>query len=465
MFFKQLIDPELGCASYILGCPGAGEGIIVDPLEHLGQEAYALEASEQGLAISHVIDTHIHADHVSIGPELARRVGAEYNMYATSEVALQFVPLHDGDVISFGTVEVTVAHTPGHTPESLSLLVTDRSRSEEPWMILTGDSLFVGDVARPDLLLGAKGEESSEERAGKLYDTMKWFLAQPDYLEIFPGHYGASTCGGADMSAKTSSTIGFERRHNKALQPDTKTAFVSRVLDHLRPFPDQYQQIKRMNRGERERRNLDHPADFELLEPHEVASRTAPVLDVRPVSDYAQEHIPESINVPYVRQGFGDQVEDALESPTTVVLVAENDLVAGAAAKEIKLHGHKIKGLLRGGLSAWKAAGKDIATFKDVTPDELHRRFGQGDQPVVIDVRESWEFEQGHIPGAKLHPLGSLPDAAKTLNPDARYVVACATGNRSSRAQAFLHRKGFQNVENLTGGTSLWRSAGYPVER
>lgn len=250
MFFKQLLDPELGCASYIVGCAASGKGAVIDPLANLGVETYALEAADQGLSISHVIDTHIHADHISLGPKLAKALGAGYFMDEASPATYAFTPLHPGEVIDLGNIDLKVVHTPGHTPESLSLLVVDHTRTDEPWMVLTGDSLFVGDVARPDLLLGKTGEGTAAERAEVLYDTMQWFLRQPDYLEVYPGHYGASTCGGENMSAKTTSTIGFERRHNVALKQGDKASFVHFVLGHLRPHPDRYQEIKLVNHGE-----------------------------------------------------------------------------------------------------------------------------------------------------------------------------------------------------------------------
>lgn len=249
MVFQQLRDDVNGCLSYLLGDKQEGRAVVVDPLATLGVETYLNAALEQGVMISDVIDTHLHADHLSIGPALAEASGARYRMADGAPVRHVFEPLHEGETLVVGSLRLEVLGTPGHTPEHIALLVRDLSRSPEPWFLLTGDSLFVGDVGRPDLLLSDQ-HERPEERARLLYQTLRKLTALADWVEIYPGHYGVSACGGQYMSGKTMSTIGFERRYNLALQQGDSETFTRFVLANLKPQPERYQEIKRQNMGE-----------------------------------------------------------------------------------------------------------------------------------------------------------------------------------------------------------------------
>lgn len=247
--FEQLRDPELGCLSYLVGDTATGEALVVDPLTIIGIDAYVLGAARRGLAITTVVDTHVHADHVSLGPELARAAGAPYRMGAGAPVETAFEALAAGEEIRLGALTLSVLPTPGHTPEAISLLGRDEGRGEDPSFVMTGDSLFVGDVARPDLLLEDSAEEV-RQRARALYRSLNTVLLRlPDFVEVFPGHFGASSCGGKNMSGMTSSTIGFERRHNLALANSGEEEFISFVMATLKAQPSRYQEIKRKNIG------------------------------------------------------------------------------------------------------------------------------------------------------------------------------------------------------------------------
>lgn len=249
MIFHQILDPSLACASYLVGCPASGELLVVDPLQAVGVDEYVLRAADLGLQVTCVVDTHLHADHVSVGRELAAATGAPYRMHEAARVGFDFTPLKDGDEIAIGQVRIVAVHTPGHTDESLSLVVFDGARSAEvPHLILSGDSLFVGDVARPDLAVEALGEQDLARRTALLRQSVERLTQYPDFVELYPGHFGGSTCGGAGMSPKASSTIGFERRFNPALQvaPGEFPDFVRRGL---RPHPERYQEIKLHNMG------------------------------------------------------------------------------------------------------------------------------------------------------------------------------------------------------------------------
>jgi glyoxylase-like metal-dependent hydrolase (beta-lactamase superfamily II) len=254
MIFKQLRHEPLAAASYLLGCPRAGEAFVVDPIDALGAELYVLEAADLGLGVTGVLETHVHADFVSCARELAELTGAPHHLH---EAALELVrypvtPLTDRQVLRAGAVELTALHTPGHTPEHTSFLVADTLRSPEPWFVLTGDSLLVGDVGRPDLLLGdaALDVTDAAERARTQYRSIhERLFTLPGHVEVYPGHYGGSTCGGVNLSGKASSTVRFERDHNLALARPDAAAFADFVAETARPLPAGYARIKACNLG------------------------------------------------------------------------------------------------------------------------------------------------------------------------------------------------------------------------
>ncbi len=254
MIMKQFRYEPLAQASYLLACPRAKEAVIVDPIDDLGAETYVLEAADLGLSIVGVFETHIHADFVSCARELAEMNGVPHHLYETAAgfVEYQFTPVSDGQVFAIGGVKMQAIHTPGHTPEHTSYLVTDTARSEEPWFVLTGDALFVGDVGRPDLLLGDRSVDVMDEttRAQTLYRSVtERLFSLPDHVEVYPGHYGGSTCGGVNMSGKAGSTIAFEKKFNLAMRQPTAEAFAKFVRETARPFPADYERIKSFNLG------------------------------------------------------------------------------------------------------------------------------------------------------------------------------------------------------------------------
>ena len=252
MIFKQFRFEKIGQASYLLGCIRSKEAIVVDPIADLGPDFYAMEAADRGLAIAHILETHVHADYVSCARELADNTGAEHRLLERAPVRYPFSRMVDREVLDLGKVRVTVLATPGHTPEHTAFLVADRARSEEPWFVLTGDSLFVGDVGRPDLLLGDQAVDilDESERARLQFDSIRDVLfALPEHVEVYPAHYGGSACGGVNMSGKVSSTIWFEKRHNLAMQQPDAAAFARFVRESAKPFPASYARFKAINLG------------------------------------------------------------------------------------------------------------------------------------------------------------------------------------------------------------------------
>jgi hydroxyacylglutathione hydrolase len=252
MMFKQFRYEPLGQASYLIGCTRAKEALVVDPIADLGADFYVIEAADLTLNIVGVLETHVHADFVSCARALAEMTGAKHYLHESAPVRFPFEPIADGAVIEVGQVKVEAIHTPGHTPEHTCYLVTDRARSEEPWFVLTGDSLFVGDVGRPDLLIGDQALDvmDQEERARRQYRSIRERLfTLPDTVEVYPNHYGVSACGGVNMSGKVSSTIAFEKKYNLAMSQPDEAAFAEFIARTAKPLPDDYHRIKARNLG------------------------------------------------------------------------------------------------------------------------------------------------------------------------------------------------------------------------
>lgn len=252
MIFQPILDPTLGCASYLIGDETVGSAAVVDPLESVGSEAYIIQAAEAGLWVEHVIETHVHADHASAATALAQAAGVPVALHAAAEPAYPHRGLMDGEQIALGGITLTVWYTPGHTPDSLSLVVTDSARSPDPWFVLTGDALFVGDVGRPDL-----GEDASDSAIGAAAEALyrsvhERLLTLDDSVEVYPAHYGASACGGLFMSRKPWSTVGFERRANRALLEPDAQSFARHVLALLKPPPPEAHALRHRNLGRAE---------------------------------------------------------------------------------------------------------------------------------------------------------------------------------------------------------------------
>lgn len=476
MIFRQILRSESGCASYLIGCKRSGQAIVIDPLADLGAGMYALEAADRGLRIVYVIDTHIHADHRSAAQELARATGATLALPADAPAAYPFHPLHDGDILDAGAVRLRVLHTPGHTPESICLLGADTARCEQPWFLLSGDTLFPGDVGRPDLLLeGDDAEERTAAQARQLYESLFGrLLALDDIVELYPGHFGGSACGGVNMSGKPASTIGFERRWNLALQQRDREAFVRFVLETLRPQPENYQRIKRENLrpwrpaqhatapGEATQRRHTLPA----LTPADVRAmgeEGVVLVDLRPAADFAAAHAPGAVSVPFSRSDLAANVAKLLPEGTALALVADNDLVADEAGALLRESGLAVVGTLAGGMAAWWAAGLGVAALELWPIERLYEHLGH-EGLTVVDVREPDEWARGVIAGATLIAQGELWARHHELPRDEQIVIICAGGVRSARAASLLAHLGFPRVATVDrAGMGDWITRGYPI--
>jgi hydroxyacylglutathione hydrolase len=456
MIFQQLLNEESGCLSYLIGCGQAGRAVVVDPGRDRVDQYLAL-ARRKGLRIAHVVDTHLHADHVSGNRELAGKCGAEVLLHRSVRPAFAHRPLTDGDEIRIGNVLLTALHTPGHTPDSIALLVTDLARSPEPWFVLTGDTLFVGDVGRPDL--------GGERAAADLYDSLFGILLRlDDTVEVYPAHGAGSLCGRA-MSSKTGSTIGFERRFNPALRARSRAEFVDAIMADLPPPPPSFETIVAKNRGLIQIREAK-PRPYTAAEAQEALARGACVVDVRDPAEFGAGHIPDALNVWIDSPQFGDRVGWMLPVGSPVLLVAQGPSdIERALAGLARVGVDEVLGFLQWGLIDWKAAGAPLETVPQVTVHELAGWLEEGRRITVIDVREPSEWAEGRIAGALHLPMREAVARRAEIPSDGPRAVVCSGGLRSSTVISALRRAGVSDSYNVTGGMTAWQRAGYPVER
>jgi hydroxyacylglutathione hydrolase len=453
MIFQQLINDESGCLSYLIGCGQAGVAAIVDPGRDRVDEYVAL-ARRKGLTITHVIETHLHADHVSGNQALANQTGATICMHPAAEARFRHLPLEHDNEIRIGSVSLRVIHTPGHTPESISVLVTDESRGPEPWFVLTGDTLFVGDVGRPDL--------GGERAAADLYRSLTGrLLVLPDTVEVYPAHGAGSSCGRA-MSSKTGSTIGFERRFNPALRGRDEEDFVRRLLAGQPAKPANFKAIIERNRQLASPPRTS-PTGLSLSETRELLAAGAVVVDVRTPAEYGEAHIPGALNVWIESPQFADRCAWFIPADADIVLVAAGptDLARAAAAlSRVGVDG--VRGSLHRGLTEWRSAGLPIESVPQITVHDLATWREERPELVVVDVREPFEWDEGHIAGALHLPLREVVRRAGELPAARPKAVLCAGGLRSSTAISALRAAGLGgDWYNVTGGMTAWQKAGY----
>jgi hydroxyacylglutathione hydrolase len=457
MFFKQFYLGCLAQASYLIG--DAGEAAVVDPRRDVDE--YLEEARRQGLTIRHVIETHLHADFVSGHRELAARTGARIYFGAKAGAQFEHVAVREGDELRLGRVLLRFLETPGHTPESISVVVIDRAKSEEPEAVLTGDTLFIGDVGRPDLL-GSR--MSAAELAAMLYDSLhEKLLKLPDATKVFPAHGAGSLCG-RNISSETSSTIGEQRRFNYALQPMSREDFIRMTTTDLPEAPAYFSRDVAINRGGAgELDALPEPPD---LPPDAVArmqKEGAVVLDTRPAAQYGTAHVPGSLHIGLGGQ-FASWAGALIPAEAAIVLVAEDpERVREARLRLARVGLENVAGALAGGIEAWESSGRPLASIEQIAVDELERRLIEGESLEIVDVRRPMEWQSGHIAQARHLPLNDLPGRAAELSPGDPVAVVCAGGYRSSIATSLLEQKGLRRLTNVVGGMSAWSTAGLPT--
>ena len=461
MYFKQFYLGCLAHASYLIG--SEGEAAVVDPQRDVDE--YISEAGAHGLKIKYVVETHLHADFVSGHQELAARTGAQIVFGEKANAAFAHRPVRDGEEIRFGKVILRFMETPGHTPEGISVLVIDTELSGAPQKILTGDTLFIGDVGRPDLA-GGKGY-TPQTMAAMLYDSLHGkILKLADDVEVYPAHGAGSMCG-KNMSKETWSTIGEQRKFNYALQSMTKEQFVSMMTADLPEAPAYFPRDAEINRsGARGLSELSPPRALSAQEVSQLRDEGHVLLDVRSANEFGAGHVPGSVNI-----GLGGQF--AIWAGSLIPLSAAIVIVADTAAQVdesvvrlARVGIENVKGYLEGGVESWRRAGYAIDAIPQMSVNELNEKLAAMADLQVVDVRRPGEYGNGHVPRALNAPLATLDRVAAELpfEKNKPTAVICAGGYRSSAAASLLEQFGFTNLLNVSGGTGAWINAGYPVE-
>jgi len=443
VFFREVINEDLGCGSYVIA--DGGEAAVVDPKWEI--EEYLRIAEANGFKISRILETHNHADHLSGKGRLVEAAGATIRISKDAGVEYEHEPLDDGDVIEVGGARIIAVATPGHRPEHLSFIVEDTSRSEEPWLLLTGDSLFVGDLARPDLAV------EPEEGARGLFRSVHKLLELEDFVEVRPGHIGGSLCGGANMSQKPDSTIGFERRFNDYLQFEDEGEFVQTLTSEHAPQPPNFQRIVELNRGPL----LTETNPLEPLLPERVKQLIeagAVVVDGRDEREFDAGHVHGSINVTMNQPSVGTRAAWMVDPETEVITTTEGDDEARKMARMLEAIGFRqIRGYLTGGITGWRAAKLGVETTPVLDIPALAERL-EREEVTLLDVRDEGEWEAGHVEGSIHFPYWRLRDEVpdEVRNAEKPVAVACASGVRSTLAASFLKRAGVKNVQHVADG-------------
>ena len=432
---------------------------MVDPQPDI--EPYLEAAAQKAMRITHIFETHVQADHVSGARRLAAATGAPVLFHESADVRFPHVDLEDGEEHEMGNVHMTILHTPGHTPDSVSIVVSDRSRAPEPWFVLTGDTLFSGGVGRPDLL-GAGAETALAEQ---LYDSVFGKLMKlPDHIEIFPAHFGGAACG-KGLSGKPGSTIGFERRFNRLLRLDDENEFVRELTADLAPQPPNFKRIVELNRGPL----LEDAPALDGVAPHrvqELLDSGATLLDGRPPREFDAQHVPGSVNVTMARSAVGTRAAWVVDPESDVVVIAETDAEARRMGRLLEAVGlRRLAGYLAGGVNAWQEAGLETGSTPAIDVHELADRI-KNDSVALLDVREEDEWQQGHVEGSIHVPYHELREGAPASLrlTERECVVVCSVGNRSSIAASLLRRSGVDNVIHVAdGGVADLEKEGIPL--
>ncbi len=453
MYFEQFYLGCLAHASYLFG--SEGEAVVVDPQRDV--EIYIEAAQKQGLAIRHIFETHLHADFVSGHKELAARTGAKIYIGKAADATFPHVAVSDGFELRAGKMKIRVLETPGHTPESCCLVITDEEKSQQPWAVLTGDTLFIGDVGRPDL----SPTYSSQQLAGMLYDSLQKLMALPNETLVYPAHGAGSLCG-RNMRAERSSTIGTERLTNYALQIKDREEFIRQMTSNLPARPDYFLEDAAMNRsGAAPLTDLPELKPIGATELKQMLERGALALDVRPTQEFAAGHVPGSVNIALSGQ-FASWAGAVLGLNSRPILIAETtEQISEARLRLARVGIEDLSGYLDGGVAAWSAAGFELADLPQMTVQELHARLKDRDLQV-LDVRRQGEWDAGHIGEADWYPLDRFKAALPELDRNTITAVHCKSGYRSTIAASLLQRAGY-NVINVIGGFDAWEKEQLPV--
>ena len=461
MFFQHVYDKSLAQASYFIGCQAKGEAIVIDAKRDI--DTYLEIAKQNNMKITHIAETHIHADFLAGSRELAAVTGAK--MYLSDEggegwqYEFDHVGLKHGDTINVGNLTLEVLHTPGHTPESITFLLTDNPATNEPVMVFTGDFVFVGDVGRPDLLEKAAGFTGTQEKGAKqMYESIQRFAGLPQYVQLWPGHGAGSACGKA-LGAVPSSTIGYEKIRNWAFQyENNEQGFVDYLLEGQPEPPKYFAMMKKLNK-------IDRPLLTEVPKHKKLGKEeflTAynsgiKVIDTRNKFDFAKEHLPGSINI-QGNNSFATWCGWILNYEEEFILVAEDSQMEDLTRKLMRIGLDNVKGYISDinsfGIATESSEIIDIETFKSY--------IGK-DGVQIVDVRGESEYKNGHIKGADNVFVGTLADNLDKIDNNKEVVIHCQSGDRASIAQSILEKNGFKDVKNYSAGMKEWKEKGNEV--
>jgi hydroxyacylglutathione hydrolase len=474
MILKRFYDDKLAQASYLVGCAATGDALVVDPNRDVQQ--YIDAASAEGVRLTHVTETHIHADFVSGLRELVERTGAK--AYLSDEGGVDWsyrfaddigaVLLRDGDEFRVGNIRVQAVHTPGHTPEHMSFIITDTAGADEPMGVFTGDFVFVGDVGRPDLLEKAAGVSGTMEAgARQLFHSLQRFRSLPEWLQIWPGHGAGSACGKA-LGAVPSTTLGYETRFNWGFSHESEADFVAAVLAGQPEPPKYFAEMKRINRdGPRVLGGSIEPERGDAAALEEALRSDALVIDTRPWQEYRAAHVPGTISIP-LNRSFTTWAGWLIpyDRDFHLILADDGKDALMEAVRDLAMIGlDRLEGYFpAAALSEWIAAGGVVGRLDEQPPAGLRQRMEDG-SVQVLDVRGESEWQAGHLPGVLHIPLGYLRERLDEVPRDRPVVVHCKGGGRSAIAASLLAANGFGNVVNLAGGYDQWADEGNPVVR
>jgi glyoxylase-like metal-dependent hydrolase (beta-lactamase superfamily II)/rhodanese-related sulfurtransferase len=414
-----------------------------------------------GVRIEHILETHNHADHVSGHGRLAAATGARIHIHREAAPDYEHDPFDDGWRLELGSLTVEAVHTPGHRPEHTAFALVDAARGPEPWAVLTGDSLFVGDVARPDLAI------DKEDGARAIFRSLhERLLVLPDACEVWPAHLGGSLCGGPGMDLKVASTIGYERAHQELLKLEGEDEFVRAAMAGLGPQPPNFRAIVAVNRGPL----LPEGADAHPLAPRQLELARddgALVVDVRTELQFDEAHVPGAVCIPTRRAGFGSKLAWLAETGQQLIFVGRDDHDAEQAAELAAAVGLRdTLGYLDGGMTSWREDGLPVERIHRMTLRELHERWERRDGLQVLDVRERSEWDAGHIPGSVFEPYHDLHGIPDGLDRAAPIAVVCASGQRAAVGASLVKRAGAAQVIHVVeGGVPLWGREGWPLTR
>jgi hydroxyacylglutathione hydrolase len=466
MLLHQRFIPGLAIASYIVADEKSGEAVVIDPTRDV--DSFIHFARDHDLHINHIIETHVHADFVSGSRELKARLNDEPTIHCSSyggEDWTQPYPdqlVKEGDVVELGTLRLDFKHTPGHTPEHISVLLYDKSRSAAtPWAMFTGDFLFVGDVGRPDLL----GEDTKKQLAHELYESVFERITDlPNITEIFPAHGAGSLCG-KDIGSRRSSTLGFERLYNVALQRKPEDQWVKDLLKDMPLSPPYFKRMKQVNKEGPTVIGAEIPG-LKRRKPKYIYERVCDqciILDTRQKGAFAASHIADSINIP-IGNNLPTWAGWVLPYDRPILLVVEDP----SQVKEIVTHLLRVgfdnlDGYMEGGMDAWETAGLPLVTLSTLSVHELKQKLDQQEKLAVLDVRTENEWNEGHIAGAIHIHGGILQERFGEVPRDKPVAVVCGTGYRASIVASFLQRNAYEDVANVMGGMSAWNAAKLPT--